>query len=619
MERWQKLMDRPQFVSAQTFGEEWAIVQSRKPYITINKPFQVGAAVLDWSKAHMYQLWYDGFKRRYGDACKLVMMDTDSFIIEMTTPNVDDWEKERDDLFDRSKYPPDHPMYSAANAGVLGLLKNEKPEGILEVVCLSPKVYCILSHKADGTTSTSTRAKGISRREVERMTIDQYRVQITDPHLTYIQNHRIFSYRHSIDSRTIRKAGLVGYDTKRVLCADKINSLAFGHYSIQVAHLYDAPTAQGHDLVLRWEERAATAPSTKHWRNGMDYIRRIHQHEGVLQHFQHRVWTSQVDFVQRLLNAANHPDRNNPDEIDRLVKFACGNSNRALLDDILPDPSRIDPDVFEDFENECEDFSAMLRWVLDEERLDIPHLTPSRNVEPRPADWRPPAPADDVLVLPCVGPLRGRKPPRIGLRNTKRNRHRLAPNLRDIPTIVRGEGENEEEGEGQRRRRNGGLARGLIDDQADDDGDEEDEQEHERPEQQGEMDDFIVDDDVPVGGEEIHHAAIRPLEKRMRVSTKRKHRPLVENNGDDDIGTLKTTPCVYIENFCQSVLNILYYICNLWCIVLVTRRSNELDEPRPNCRRRPNPLDSDSDSGEVTMSVVRNGVPGMFHSNFFLD
>jgi len=130
--------------------------------------------------------------------------------------------------------------------------------------CLSPNFYCILSHKADGWTLTSTRAKGISRREVERMTIDQYRVQITDPHLTYIQNHRIFSYRHSIDSRTIRKAGLVGYDTKRVLCADKINSLAFGHYSIQVAHLYDAPTAQGHDLVLRWEERAATAPSTKH-------------------------------------------------------------------------------------------------------------------------------------------------------------------------------------------------------------------------------------------------------------------------------------------------------------------------------------------------------------------
>ena len=47
----------------------------------MNKPIYLGQAILDISKALMYEFWYDYLLPMYGENIKLCYMDTDSFII----------------------------------------------------------------------------------------------------------------------------------------------------------------------------------------------------------------------------------------------------------------------------------------------------------------------------------------------------------------------------------------------------------------------------------------------------------------------------------------------------------------------------------------------------------
>ena len=45
-------------------------------------------AILDLSKLHMYEFYYDELKPRYGDKVKLAYADTDSFVTHIETENV---------------------------------------------------------------------------------------------------------------------------------------------------------------------------------------------------------------------------------------------------------------------------------------------------------------------------------------------------------------------------------------------------------------------------------------------------------------------------------------------------------------------------------------------------
>ena len=51
----------------------------------MNKPLYLGQAILDISKALMYEFWYDYIKPKYGDKVRLFYMDTDSFTMHIKT------------------------------------------------------------------------------------------------------------------------------------------------------------------------------------------------------------------------------------------------------------------------------------------------------------------------------------------------------------------------------------------------------------------------------------------------------------------------------------------------------------------------------------------------------
>ena len=106
------------------------------------KKIYLGACILETSKLHMYQFWYDHLKNKYNNKVELIYTDTDSFIIQVET---DDFYKdmlEDKNLYDFSEYPINHPNYDITNKKVLGTFKDEMNSLIItEFIGLKPKIY----------------------------------------------------------------------------------------------------------------------------------------------------------------------------------------------------------------------------------------------------------------------------------------------------------------------------------------------------------------------------------------------------------------------------------------------------------------------------------------------
>ena len=58
--------------------------KNKKPVIKLNKPIYIGVCILELSKLHMYQYYYDVMNNEY-DKNKLLYTDTDSFIFHIET------------------------------------------------------------------------------------------------------------------------------------------------------------------------------------------------------------------------------------------------------------------------------------------------------------------------------------------------------------------------------------------------------------------------------------------------------------------------------------------------------------------------------------------------------
>ena len=62
----QKLQtSKPGFKRFQIFSEDLVGVEVIKPTVTLDRPIFVGATILDLSKVHMYDFWYNTLKPKY--------------------------------------------------------------------------------------------------------------------------------------------------------------------------------------------------------------------------------------------------------------------------------------------------------------------------------------------------------------------------------------------------------------------------------------------------------------------------------------------------------------------------------------------------------------------------
>ena len=144
----QAAAEKPHCIDFRVFKEDLVGLELRKVQQVINKPFQIGFAILEWSKLHIYRT-YATLKDHFNKKMRMLYTDTDSMVFQVFTHDLyQDLlnDKTLREIFDFSEIPAGHPSQLGdlpdPHGGQVGYFKDEmKGNPIIEFVGLKPKMY----------------------------------------------------------------------------------------------------------------------------------------------------------------------------------------------------------------------------------------------------------------------------------------------------------------------------------------------------------------------------------------------------------------------------------------------------------------------------------------------
>ena len=82
-----KLVSEPNYHTINLISENLSIIEMKKTKVKMNELIYLGLSILEISKIFVYKFWYDYMKPKYNDNVRLCYMDTNSFIMNITTNN----------------------------------------------------------------------------------------------------------------------------------------------------------------------------------------------------------------------------------------------------------------------------------------------------------------------------------------------------------------------------------------------------------------------------------------------------------------------------------------------------------------------------------------------------
>ena len=134
----------------------------KKNEVVMDKAIYVGFTILELSKLHMYETYYDTLQPYFDqENLQLHYIDTDGMILSMKTENIINDLKNFEDIFNFSNLDENHEFFSNENKKVIGKFKIETPKNVFidEFVCLRSKAY---SFKCKNNDENKNKVKGIS-------------------------------------------------------------------------------------------------------------------------------------------------------------------------------------------------------------------------------------------------------------------------------------------------------------------------------------------------------------------------------------------------------------------------------------------------------------------------
>ena len=212
-------------------------VEKYRRRVTLDRAIQVGFKILEMAKVEMYKMYYRVLVPKFGKRMKLLAHDTDSFIIEIRTTDLNEEISSIRQHFDLSNYATDHPLYDPTNRKVPGKLKDEYPKTtIIRFIGLSSKCYAFETEDGDCVK----KAKGVNKSVVRRtINFEDFERCLNEN----IQIHRdvtqLRSIKQTIYTVRQRKLALSNKDDKRWIQPDGINTLPWGHCNIDDEYVDD--------------------------------------------------------------------------------------------------------------------------------------------------------------------------------------------------------------------------------------------------------------------------------------------------------------------------------------------------------------------------------------------
>ncbi|XP_074028853.1 uncharacterized protein [Leptinotarsa decemlineata] len=253
-------ISKPEFKNCMIFNENLVAVELRKLQVYLNKPIQVGQAILDLAKTTIYDFHYGYMRHRFGVNCVILYTDTDSLIYEIS--NQDPYEIIRQDchkFFDTSDYPSNNQFnVPLVNKKVLGMMKDENNAvPMTDYVGLRSKLYTTRVLMTEDSINkkrqqlvndgydedeinqiisclgVTKKAKGVKSSVVEnKITFDDYVNCLNNWKNMSVTQNLIRSDKHQVHSIAQYKIALSPEDDKRYIIPDSHNTLPWGHYSI---------------------------------------------------------------------------------------------------------------------------------------------------------------------------------------------------------------------------------------------------------------------------------------------------------------------------------------------------------------------------------------------------
>ena len=186
----------------------------RKNEVLTDKPIHLGFAVLELSKLHMYETYYDKLQPYFGEKnLHLHYMDTDSFILSVNTKDIIKDLKKLEDIFDFSNLDENHELFSNKNKKVIGKFKIETPKNIWidEFICLRSKMYAFKCGN-----DSKNKLKGISKSQSKHIKFEEYYNCLCDgEYQRECNNYIIRSINHEMVLQEVEKSTLSQFDDKR--------------------------------------------------------------------------------------------------------------------------------------------------------------------------------------------------------------------------------------------------------------------------------------------------------------------------------------------------------------------------------------------------------------------
>lgn len=232
------LIAKPNFKNCRIFAECLVAIELSKTNILMNKPIAVGMSVLDISKLTMYSFLYDFLKPKYGDKVHVAYTDTDSFILDIETPDFYEDVQNNISMFDTSDYPwPNAYNIERKNKKIPGLFKDELNGKIVtEFVGLRAKCYAIRSLDGKSYNEKMKKAKGVKKCVLKRkITFNDYVNCIVNQCEVKEKQNTIRSILHKVYTIQMEKIALSPFDDKRyIIKPEGIDTLAWGHRKVAV-------------------------------------------------------------------------------------------------------------------------------------------------------------------------------------------------------------------------------------------------------------------------------------------------------------------------------------------------------------------------------------------------
>ena len=203
---------RPNYDKTVIFDENLFAIHMDKIKIEFDKPIYVGFTVLELSKFHMYDFYYNKLKPMFNEV-KALYTDRDCFVLHIKDDNIIQKLKQNEDYFDFSNYPKDHVLYSTKNKKVVGKYKDELGGNIMtRFIALRAKMY---AYEVDGDEMNHIVIKGVKKSATKSTTFeDYYNCLILNKGKNY-DFKNILSKDHQLYTITMEKKGLDPFEDKR--------------------------------------------------------------------------------------------------------------------------------------------------------------------------------------------------------------------------------------------------------------------------------------------------------------------------------------------------------------------------------------------------------------------